>query len=58
MKECHPELQESIIHRWLESKIDSGKGVKAISMDVETLMQSANQTSFLYNMAILLWRKV
>merc|ERR1712130_144775 len=27
------------------------------SMDVETLMQSANQTSFLYNMAILLWRK-
>jgi len=57
VKECHPELQESIIHRWLESKIDSGKGVKAISMDVETLMQSANQTSFLYNMAILLWRK-
>ena len=58
VKECPAELQGSIIHRWLESKIESGKGSQAIILDVETLMQSANQTSFLYTMAILLWRKV
>ena len=52
------ELQGTIIHRWLQSKIESGKGAQAIVPEVETLMQSANQTSFLYTMAILLWRKV
>jgi len=57
VKECPVELQGSIIHRWLESKIEGGKGAQAIILDVETLMQSANQTSFLYTMAILLWRK-
>jgi len=57
VKECPAELQGSIIHRWLESKIESGKGSQAIILDVETLMQSANQTSFLYTMSILLWRK-
>eukprot|EP00092_Neocalanus_flemingeri_P016179 GFUD01017511.1.p1 GENE.GFUD01017511.1~~GFUD01017511.1.p1 ORF type:complete len:1648 (+),score=501.50 GFUD01017511.1:169-5112(+) len=57
VKECPGELQGTIIHRWLESKIESGKGAQSIVPDVETLMQSANQTSFLYTMAILLWRK-
>ena len=58
VKECPLELQDTIIQRWLDSKIESGKGPQSIILDVETLMKSANQTQFLYNMAILLWRKV
>jgi len=57
VKECPLELQDTIIQRWLDSKIESGKGPQSIILDVETLMKSANQTQFLYNMAILLWRK-
>jgi len=57
VKDCPAELQGTIIKRWLESKIESGKACMAIVPDVETLMQSANQTSFLYTMAIQLWRK-
>ena len=58
VKECSSDLQSSIIQRWLDSKLENGKGSQYIVYDIEVLMKSANQTSFLYKIAILLWRKV
>ena len=56
VKECPRDLQQSIIQRWMKN--GPGVGIENMSSDIDTLMKSANQTSFLYNLAIVLWREV
>ena len=56
VKESPSELQSSIIERWLVSQ--SGDNLQSLLPDINTLVSSASQTSFLYNLAIVLWRKV
>lgn len=56
VRECREQLQTDIIERWLLAK--SGLELEALMPDINTLVSSATQTSFLYSFAILLWRKV
>ena len=54
VKECSPEIQENILKRWLGSVTK----LQSVEADVETLMKTATQTSFLYNLGYSLWEKV
>ena len=56
--ECPSHLQPDIIERWLVLKSESGKDLESLLPDINTLVSSATQNSFLYNLAIVLWRKV
>ena len=56
VRECREQLQTDIIERWLLAK--SGLELEALMPDINTLVSSATQTSFLYSFAILLRRKV
>ena len=56
VKECPPQLQHDIIDRWMSSL--SCSSLESCLPDVETLVSSANQTTFLYYMATVLWEKV
>ena len=58
VRECPPHLQTEIIERWLLAKSEAGQDLESLMPDVNTLLSSATQTSFLYSLAILLWRKV
>ena len=58
VRECPPDLQLAIIQRWLQSMAAGGLSLANIIPDVETVTKTANQTSFLYNLGITLWRKV
>ena len=54
VKECPPEIQKRILKRWLGSVTK----FQSVEADVETLMKTATQTSFLYNLGYILWEKV
>ena len=54
VKECSPEIQENILQRWLGSVTK----LQSVEADLETLMKTATQTSFLYNLGYSLWEKV
>ena len=56
--ECPDELQTGIIRRWLECQLLEGKSLPALLPDIQTLVKSATQTSFLYSMAWHLWQKM
>ena len=56
--ECPDQLQTGIIKRWLETQVGEGKSLQELLPDVETLVKSATQTSFLYTMAWHLWQKM
>ena len=56
--ECPDQLQTGIIKRWLETQVGEGKTLQQLLPDVETLVKSATQTSFLYTMAWHLWQKM
>ena len=56
--ECPDQLQTSIIKRWLEAQVGDGKSLPDLLPDVETLVKSATQTSFLYTIAWHLWQKM
>ena len=56
IKECPPQLQQDIVDRYLSSV--SSSPINTILSDVETLMTTATQTTFLYTLGMSLWRKV
>ena len=56
--ECPDQLQAGIIKRWLETQMGEGKSLQELLPDIETLVKSATQTSFLYTMAWHLWQKM
>ena len=58
VRECPPHLQSNIIERWLSAKSEAGLDLESLIPDINVLVSSATQTSFLYSFAILLWRKV
>ena len=56
--ECPDELQTGIIRSWLESQLEDGRTLPALLPDIQTLVKSATQTSFLYSMSWHLWQKM
>ena len=54
VKECPQEIQDRILKRWLGSVTK----LQSVEADVETLLKTATQTSFLYNLGYSLWEKV
>ena len=58
VRECPPQLQADIIERWLLAKSEAGLELESLMPDINTLVSSASQTSFLYSLASQLWRKV
>ena len=58
VRECPPHLQANIIERWLLAKSEAGLNLESLLPDINSLVSSATQTSFLYSLAIILWRKV
>ena len=58
VKDCPPHMLGSIIERWLLNKSESGTDLESLLPDINTLVSSATQNSFLYHLAIVLWRKV
>ena len=54
VKECPAEIQECILKRWLGSVTK----LQSVEADVETILKTASQTSFLYNLGYSLWEKV
>ena len=51
--ECPSHIQEHILKRWLGSVTK----LQSVEADLDTLMKTANQTSFLYNLGYSLWKK-
>jgi len=50
--ECSDELQRSIISRWLKLRLgDTVQDQSSFQSDIETLVKSASQTTFLYRLA-------
>ena len=56
VKDCPPHMLDSIIERWLLNKSESGTDLESLLPDINTLVSSATQNSFLYHLAIVLWR--
>ena len=54
VKECPADIQECILKRWLGSVTK----LQSVEADVETMLKTASQTSFLYNLGYSLWEKV
>ena len=52
--ECPPEVQDCILKRWLGPVTK----LQSVEADVETMLKTATQTSFLYNLGYSLWEKV